>query len=110
MNAVQNKSVSEDGWGEVCSEIMNSFQLLKHTLKERAECHGNTITIFDPPYTIEILRNEEQIVLKAGEELAVLTKNGLSITSADDGDVEVLKDWCTALTALTFKRYIARKA
>jgi len=104
-----SKDENGNRWSKVCSKIIDSFQLLKQTLKERAECREDVITIFDPPYTIEILRNKEQIVLRAGDELAILSKNGLHAISASDDDIEVLRDWCIALTALTFRRYIAKK-
>jgi len=97
-------------WGKTCSKILNSFQLLKQILEGRAECSDERIAIYDPPYSIEILKNEGLVVFRTdSEELAVLSENGIDVKGADDGDLEVLKDWCIALTALSFRRYVARK-
>ncbi|AEA47219.1 hypothetical protein [Archaeoglobus veneficus] len=99
----------EEEWGNLCRKILCSFELLRHVLREKAECSEDFITIFDPPYTLELFRKEEIIVLRAnGEELAILRPDGIEVIAASEGDIEVLREWCVALTALTFRRYITR--
>jgi len=99
--------VSED-WKTICNKIISYFDILKKILSDRAVCSENQITIYDPPYTIKILKLEEMIVFQLNDEdVAVLSKKGLV---AKDPEIrKFVEEWCTALTSLGFKRYLIKK-
>jgi hypothetical protein len=95
-------------WEMTCKKIMDCFDALKRMLKDRAVCSNDCILIFDLPFTIRILKQEEIIVFQLeNEDVAVLSREGLK---ARDEEVELfVKEWCKALTSLGFKRYIIKK-
>lgn len=95
-------------WGAICSKIIDYFDILKKILSDRAVCSENQVIIFDPPYTIKILKQEEMIVFQLDDEdVAVLSKKGL--VANDDETEKFVEEWCTALTSLGFKRYLIKK-
>ena len=96
-------------WKHVCVKIIDSFDLLKQLLREKAFCSENRICIPDPPYLIEILKKEELIVLRKNEDIAIVGREGLKSFCANEDDIRVLEEWCLALSTLSFRRYIARK-
>ncbi|MFP3946089.1 MAG: hypothetical protein ACLFVI_04230 [Archaeoglobaceae archaeon] len=78
--------------------------MLKKMLADRSECDENCIEVFDPPYSIKMLKKEKIVVFQLeGENIATLDKRGLHNHS--DEHLEVVQEWCTALTSLGFKRY-----
>ena len=95
-------------WEATCNKIISYFDILKKILSDRVICNENQMVIFDPPYTIRILKLEEMVVFQLGdEEVAVLSKKGLV---AKDAETErFVEEWCTALTALGFKRYLMKR-
>lgn len=95
-------------WEVVCKKILGHFDVLRKMLKDRAICSDNHMVIFDPPFTVKILRHEGIIVFQLGDkDVAILSKNGLI---AEDGEMEkFVEEWCTALSSLGFRRYLVKK-
>ena len=87
-------------------KIIRLFDILKKILDDKAICDDNRIVIFDPPFEIQILRNEELIVFSCEEDdIAILSEDDIWIK---DGFEEYVKDWMIALTSLGFKRFILK--
>ncbi len=92
---------------EELNKIMNTFDVLKRILRDKAICSKNAITIIDPPFEIEILRMEEMIIFKLGEEeVAVISRDSFEVKEEFE---EYVKGWLKALTSLSFKRYIVKR-
>ncbi|MFO7966696.1 MAG: hypothetical protein R6U44_03755 [Archaeoglobaceae archaeon] len=91
-------------WINTWEEIFNSFDMLKKMLADRANCTDNCIEVLDPPYTIKVLKNEKVMVFQLEDKtVATLDQKGLHNNSEEH--LGVIKEWCTALTSLGFKRY-----
>ena len=91
---------------EKVRKILDSFDSLKKILSESAICRENEIVIYDPPFTIKILKREEMIIFQLeDEEIAVLTKESVIV---DKDYREYVDSWCLALTSLSFKRYLLK--
>lgn len=91
-------------------EILNSFEILKKILKDRAVCMEESIIIFDQvlerPFTIKIEKNDRKIQFFSDDkEVAILSPKTVII---DDEYKEVVEEWLNALTSLGFKRYIPK--
>ena len=87
-------------------KVINLFDVLKKILNDKAICDNSRIVIFDPPFEIQILKNEELIVFSCeGEDVAILSKDRIWIKDGFEGYV---RDWMVALTSLGFKRFILR--
>jgi hypothetical protein len=57
-------------------KILDSFDILKKILSDKAICRDDEIIIFDPPFTIQILKKEEMIVFQfEDEDIAILTRD-----------------------------------
>ncbi len=92
-----------------CAEkVIRSFDMLKRLLRERAELRDDEMIIFDPPFTIRILKNEEIIIFYLDdEEIAVIGKDECFLKEKEfEG---VVREWLSALTSLSFKRYIPKR-
>ena len=91
---------------EKVRKILDSFDSLKKILSESAICRENEIVIYDPPFTIKILKREEMIIFQLGDEdIAVLTKENIRINKNYQDYVD---SWCLALASLSFKRYLLK--
>ena len=95
---------------EKCTEILNSFELIKRIIKDRAVCLEDSIIIFDQvlekPLTIKISKKSRKIqFFSDDEEVAVITPNNSEIEEGYEG---VVKEWLEALTSLGFRRYIPK--
>lgn len=93
-----------------CMAILDSFEILKKILKDRAVCMEDIIIIFDQvlekPFTIKIVKNERKIQFFSGdEEIAILSPKTVVV---EDEYKEVVEEWLNALTSLGFKRYIPK--
>lgn len=87
-------------------KILESFDFLRKILNNSAICRENEIIIYDPPFTIKILRREEMIIFQLeDEEIAVLTKENVNINKDYQDYVD---SWCLALASLGFKRYLLK--
>jgi len=92
---------------EEIRKILRSFDFLRKILSDSAICRENEIIIYDPPFTIKILKREEMIVFQLeDEDIAVLTKEKV-IINKDYQDY--VNSWCLALSSLGFKRYILKR-
>jgi len=92
---------------EELSKIIRLFDVLKRLLRDKAICSENAITIIDPPFEIDILRMEEMVVFRLGdEEIAVVCRDGVEVR---EGYEDYVRGWLKALTSLGFKRYRIRK-
>jgi len=91
---------------EKVRKILESFDFLKKILSNSAICSENEIIIYDPPFTIKILKREEMIIFQLeDEDIAVLTKEDVRI---DKDYQDYVDSWCLALTSLSFKRYLLK--
>ena len=91
---------------EKVRKILESFDFLKKILSDSAICRENEIIIYDPPFTIKILKREEMIIFQLeDEEIAVLTKERVIV---DKDYRDYVDNWCLALTSLSFKRYLLK--
>ena len=101
--------MNSDERREYLKEIMDSFDVVRRLLKEKAICEDDRIIVFDPPFTLHILRNQSCIYLyHEEEELGFLSphKNEFSDAEAQ----AVIDSWLKALTSFGFRRYrIKRK-
>ncbi len=93
-----------------CSSILESFDLLRIILKDRAIYIEDSIMIFDQveekPLIIKISKKNEKIQFFCNEEeIALITSNSFAIEEGYEG---VVKEWLDALTSLGFKRYIPK--
>ncbi len=88
------------------AKIINLFDVLKKILDDKAICQDDTITIFDPPFEIRIMRKEEMLTFNfEGEDVAILSKSQCWIK---EGFEDIVEDWIVALTSLGFKRFILK--
>jgi hypothetical protein len=95
-------------WIRTWEKIFDSFDVLKKMLEDRAICTDDHIEIFDPPFSIKILKEERIIFFQLdGVNIAILDGGGLQLHSEDVKDF--VEDWCVALTSLGFKRYFVKK-
>ena len=93
---------------EYLREIIDSFDVVRKLLKEKAVCEDDRIVVFDPPFTLHILRNQSCIYLyHEGEELGFLSlyKNEFCDAEAQ----AVMDSWLKALTSFEFRRYRIKK-
>jgi hypothetical protein len=87
-------------------KILDSFEILKRILSDKAICEDDRIVIHDPPFTIQILKREEMIIFQVEDrDVAVLTKDRAEI---DSDYRDYVEEWCLALTSLGFKRFILK--
>ncbi len=93
---------------ENLKKILNSFDVLKKLLKEKAICEDDRIIVFDPPFTIHILKRQGCMFLyHESEELGFVSLMGCKFS---DREAEVVMDtWLEALTSLGFRRYSIKK-
>ncbi len=92
---------------ERVAKIIDSFDVLKIILDDKAICYDDRIVIFDPPFEIRILKGEEIIIFSFGDEdVAILSESKCWIK---EGFEDIVEEWVTALTSLGFKRYILKK-
>jgi len=92
---------------EEIRKILRSFDFLRKILSDSAICRENEIIIYDPPFTIKILKREEMIVFQLeDEDIAVLTKEKVMINKDYQ---DYVNSWCLALSSLGFKRYILKR-
>lgn len=77
-------------------KIAESFDFLKHRLKERAVCEDDRIVMYDPPYKICVLREGTVVFEIDGNVVAVLTENGLELKRIDC--VKDVVEWCETLS------------
>ncbi|MBO8181643.1 MAG: hypothetical protein H0Z28_02480 [Archaeoglobus sp.] len=90
--------------------IIDSFDVMKRLLKEKAVCGDNRIVVFDPPFTLHILKNQMCMHLfHEEEEIGFLS---LHRNEFCDAEAEAIMDsWLQALTSFGFRRYrIKRKS
>jgi 16S rRNA G966 N2-methylase RsmD len=87
-------------------KILESFEILKKILNDKAICEDDRIVIFDPPFTIQILKREEMIIFQLEDrDVAILTKDRVEV---DEEYKDYVEEWCLALTSLGFKRFILK--
>ncbi len=87
-------------------KIIESFDILKIILNDRAVVGEDVILIHDPPYEVKILRKEEIVIFSLGEEdVAVLSENECRI---EEGHERIVEEWITALTSFGFKRFVLK--
>ncbi len=87
-------------------KIIDSFDVLKKILSDRAVVGEDEILIFDPPYEIRILKNEGIVVFNLGDEdIAVLSEDECRVK---EGCEELVKEWILALSSLSFKRFVLK--
>ncbi len=93
---------------EFLKKIIESFDLIKKLLKEKAICEENRIVVFDPPFTLHILRNQGCICLyHEEEELGYISLKDYKFY---DTEAEVVMDsWLKTLTSFGFRRYIVKR-
>jgi len=92
---------------EQVARIINSFDILRKILDDKAVCYDDRIIIFDPPFEIRIMKREEMIIFSCeGEDVAILSESDCWIK---EGFEDIVEDWVVALTSLGFKRYILKK-
>jgi len=85
-------------------EILGSFDVVKKLLKDKAICEDDRIIIFDPPFTLHIIRNHASIHLYHYEE--EIGRISLTDCSFCDTEAEeVMDSWLKALTSFGFRRY-----
>jgi hypothetical protein len=84
--------------------IMDSFETVKKMLKEKAICEEDKIIVFDPPFTLHILRRQECILLyHHNEEIGFLSAQKKEF---HDSEAErVMDSWLEALCSSGFRRY-----
>ncbi|RLI78070.1 hypothetical protein DRP07_11465 [Archaeoglobales archaeon] len=101
MNSVEERK-------EFLRRIIESFDLIKKLLKEKAICEEDKIVVFDPPFTLHILRNQGCIYLYHNdEELGYLSLENYNFC---DAEAEVVMDsWLKTLTSFGFRRYIVKR-
>jgi|Deesub1362A_J573_1020465.scaffolds.fasta_scaffold02643_3 hypothetical protein len=96
-------------WADSWRKIFDSFDFLSKILEGKAICYEDSIEIFDPPYTIKILKKDKIVTFYLDSVcIATLNKNGLDAIE-EDGVEELVDEWCMALTSLGFKRYSLKK-
>ena len=100
--------MNSDERREYLKVIMDSFDAVRKLLREKAICEDNRIIVFDPPFTLHILRNQNCIYLyQEEEELGFLS---LYRSRFCDGEAEAVMDsWLKALTSFGFRRYRIKK-
>ncbi len=92
---------------ERVAKIINSFDILRKILDDKAICYDDRIIIFDPPFEIQIMRREEMIIFsREGDDVAVLSESSCWIK---EGFEDIVENWVIALTSLGFKRFILRQ-
>ncbi len=93
---------------ENLKKILESFDVLKKLLKEKAICEDNRIIVFDPPFTLHILRRQGCMFLyHENEELGFVSLNECKFS---DTEAEIVMDtWLETLTSLGFRRYSIKK-
>ncbi len=97
--------MTQDNLEKMCEKILSSIKQISKVIST-GKWEGDSFVIYDPPYTLEILKNK--ILLKEnGEEVVILTKNGI-LYSRNDSDINIVKNWCIALTSTTFKRFLIK--
>jgi hypothetical protein len=84
--------------------IMDSFETVKKMLKDKAICEEDKIIIFDPPFTLHILKRQECILLyHHDEEIGFLSAQRKEF---HDSEAErVIDSWLKALSSSGFRRY-----
>ncbi len=89
-------------------KIIGSFETIKKLIKEKAICEENRIILFDPPFTLHILKNQECISLyHDDEEIAFISP--LTFRAVDHESERILEEWLKTLTSFGFRRYILKK-
>jgi len=94
--------------GRKVEDIIENFDLLKRFLRDRAICKENEIVIVDPPVTIRILKREEMMIFNCNGKDVVLDREGI-VEAVEENVIDLIDEWCTALTSLGFKRYIPKR-
>lgn len=96
--------MNSDERKECLKEIIDSFDAVRKLLKEKAMCEEDRIVVFDPPFTLHILRNQSCIYLyHNGEELGFLSLHKNEFCDAEAQTV--MDSWLKALTSFGFRRY-----
>ena len=99
---------------EMCNRILSSIEVIARVVS-CGEKAGEKFRVYDPPYVLEIDRNK--MVLKektensegiSEEDVVVLTPEGVIFCRSDE-DLKVLECWCTALTSMSFKRFVIKQ-
>jgi|GEM_PF-517397 hypothetical protein len=90
------------------TKILDSFENLKKILREKAICEDDRIVIFDPPFTLHILKKIGIIQLYHGDEiLATASKNNFE--ACDDEAEKIMEQWLKALTSVGYKRFLIKR-
>jgi hypothetical protein len=90
------------------AKILDSFESLKKILKEKAICENDRITIFDPPFKIQILKDLRVIQLCYDDD--IIATASADDFNACDGEAElILDEWLRTLTSVGYKRFLIKK-
>ncbi|AGK61935.1 hypothetical protein Asulf_01969 [Archaeoglobus sulfaticallidus PM70-1] len=92
---------------EMLKKIMDSFEHIKKALREKSVCEGRKVIIFDPPYTLHLMKDEYIALYYENEELACLTYERFSF--CDDVACQIMDSWLKTLTSFGFKRFLLRR-
>ena len=108
------KELKEKELSEMCSRVLSSIETISRVVS-CGEKIGEKFKVYDPPYVLEMDR--DKMVLKEEtknservleEEIAILTPEGI-VFYRNDEDLKVLECWCTALTSMSFKRFVVKQ-
>lgn len=94
-------------WVARNGKIFDSYDILRKMLSKNTICCESYIEIFDPPYTVKLIKEERKITFSEnGKKIAILDNSGLKIhTKPKKEIIKIVDEWCIALTSLGFKRY-----
>lgn len=90
---------------EYACKVLDSFDLLRKLLAERAECSGDEIIVYDEPLQVVIRRDRIDFFV-GGEYHGMVGRDHISLS---DEVAEEARMWLQGLAMLKFKRFSVRR-
>ena len=109
----RTSKLKEKELSEKCSRILSSIETISRVVS-CGEKIGEKFKVYDPPYVLEmdrdkmVLKEETKNSERVSEDVAILTPEGIVFYRSDE-DLKVLECWCTALTSMSFKRFVVKQ-